>query len=184
MSDFIAYSLLIILVFGCTKLIIKIYNNFILLKNNIDKNFANIDVVLKQRNDEVPNLVKVVKEATKYESQTLSEITKIRAKYLSASQPNQKIKLANELTRGMNAIIVENYPMLKANESFLKLQRRLTEIENIIANRRETYNDSVNLYNIATDEFPGIIFSCLLGFRKRALLAFPPEELQNIKISK
>ena len=181
MSNVISYIILGIIFLAVIKLAIDMFNKIILLKNNVDKSFANIDVALKQRNDEVPNLVLVVKSAAKYENETLKQLTQIRADYLQSNKQNDKVKLANDMTQAIGKVIAvaENYPVLKANDSFLQLQKRLSEIENIIADRRELYNDSVNLYNIGIHEFPQLMVASVMGFKDREMLTFPAKELKN-----
>src|SRR5207302_7162288 len=133
-------------IFGVVGYVVMIYNGLIALKNDIDKAWANIDVMLKQRHDELAKLLAVCKGYMDYERDTLQKIVQARSMYQQAvtvdqkAQANQSMKAA---LRGLFAV-AENYPDLKANNNFMQLEKRITKLENQIADRREFYNDSVN----------------------------------------
>lgn len=145
---------------------ITVYNSIITLKNQIKKSWSNIDVLLKQRNDELPNLQRVVKGYMKHEENVLQEITRIRTQIHESRSVKEKSALSSALTGFIRSIFInaESYPSLRASENFLELQKRITEIENEIADRREFYNDAVNLYNVRIQSFPSNIFAKLLKF--------------------
>jgi len=166
------------LVFAIVKGAINIYNSIVMLSQNVDKAFANIDVLLKQRVDEIPNLVKVVKANTAYESELLEKLVQLRTQFLNATDANAKIDLNNQLQQQLSRVIAiaENYPTLKANEAFLQLQQRVSELEDKIADRREYYNESVNLYNVGIKVFPNFIFANLMRYQPKPLLAITPAE--------
>src|SRR5690606_21964835 len=102
---------------------VRAYNRLVMLRFNTDKAFANIDVLLTQRADEVPELVKVVKESMKYEETVLERLTKLRTDFLTAENPEEKINLSNEISKIVKSIfaVSENYPELKANNNFTLL---------------------------------------------------------------
>lgn len=158
--------------------IVSLYNRLVMLRANTDKNFANIDVLLKQRADEVPELVRIVKGYMRYEENLLTKVTELRTQYLSASDKEEKIKTSNALNKSLASIMVvsENYPELKANASFSALQSRVSELENHIADRRELYNDSINLYNIGINEFPDVLIAKSFGFKNKELLQITQTE--------
>lgn len=172
---FIALLLVFIVASG-----IRIYNRLIMLDENIEKAFANIDVLLKQRADELPELVKVVKRYMAYEDDMLSRLTALRTKFTNVTDRDDKVKAYNELSGGFSKIIAvsENYPDLKASSSFVTLQERVSQVEDHIADRRELYNDSVNLYNIGIREFPAVLFAKILGYREKTLLQISEAEKQ------
>ncbi len=145
----------------------SIYNGFVTLRTNIQKAWANIDVLLKQRFDELPNLVETVKGYAKHEKVTLENITKLRSAVQEAPSIHDKAVASEQLSQNLKTLfaVVENYPNLKANENFLKLQKRITELENLIADRREFYNDSVNLYNIKIASFPDLVIARSFNFK-------------------
>jgi LemA protein len=131
---FIFLVLLIIILIGFLVSFVIIYNNFISLKNNIDKAWANIDVLLKQRTNEIPNLVNTVKGYMKHERETLESLTKARSFLLKAKTLSQKAAVDNVITELVKTVfaVAENYPNLKAGENFLQLQNRITGLVNRI----------------------------------------------------
>lgn len=145
-------------------LLLLIYNNLVRLKNNVQKSWANIDVLLKQRSNELPNLIATVKGYMEHERTTLEVLTKARTDILKASTLSKKAAVDNIITETLKTLfaVVENYPNLKANENFLKLQTRITGLENELADRREFYNDSVNIYNIRIHSIPDVIVARMM----------------------
>ena len=146
--------------------LLLIYNGLVRLKNNIKKSWANIDVLLKQRSDELPNLIASVKGYMEHERTTLEALTKARTDVLQAPTLSKKAVADMLITEALKTIfaVAENYPNLKANENFLKLQNRITSLENELADRREFYNDSVNIYNIRIHSFPDMIVARMLNY--------------------
>lgn len=178
MLQIFAYITLGIIVLGILNTIVTTFNRLVLLKNNVDKSFANIDVLLKQRADEIPNLIKVVKESMRYEESTLTKLTDLRTKFLSSTTQNDTISMANEMDKQFKSILAvsENYPELKANQNFNTLQIRVSQIEDAIADRREFFNESINMYNIGIAEFPNLILARILLYSKKELLQITEEE--------
>jgi LemA protein len=164
-GGFIVLGLIIIALF----FVIAIYNGLISLRNNIDKAWANIDVLLKKRLDLIPNLVEIVKGYASYERSVLEEITKIRASALQAQGIPEKARGSEAVSTSLGSVfaLAENYPDLKASENFLNLQKELTVIETQIAQRREFYNDSVLLYNTNIKTIPGVFVADLLNYGPR-----------------
>ena len=146
--------------------LLLIYNGLVRLKNNIEKSWANIDVLLKQRSDELPNLIASVKGYMIHERTILEVLTKARTDVLKEPALSKKAMADNIITEALKIIftVVENYPNLKANENFLKLQNRITALENELADRREFYNDSVTIYNIRIHSIPDVIVARLLNY--------------------
>ena len=147
---------------------VTLFNSLILLKNNVRKAWANIDVLLKQRSDLIPNLVETVKGYMKYEKGLFEEITLARTALMQASGAAQTAKASKQLDSALKTLfaVAENYPQLRASENFLHLQKQLSDLENQIANRREFYNDSVNLYNMGTERFPELFVAKFLGMKR------------------
>ncbi len=167
--------------------IISIFNNLISLKNNYSKNWANIDVLLKQRNSELPKLIETCKEYMGFEQETLMKIVKAREVAMTATVQQDLTTLGaaeTELHKNLVKLfaLAESYPDLKTNKSFLQLQSRISDLENSIADRRELYNDSVNVYNIRIQQFPEILVAKLFGFQLAQLLKFSPEETEDVSI--
>lgn len=160
------------------------YNNLIALRNNIDKAFANIEVILKQRFDELPKLIDTCKGYMTHERTLLENIVNARTKFLNANSNEEKAGAENIVTAGLKTLfaVAENYPDLKANQNFLDLQNRISVLEESIADRREFFNEAVTLYNTRIQSIPEVFFASFLGFTQRTLLEIPKGETQDIKI--
>lgn len=160
------------------------YNAFISLKNDIDKSWSNIDVLLKQRFDELPNLVETAKGYMKYEKEVFSEITKARSAFASAKSVDSKAAASSMLNKALMGFyaVAENYPKLKADKSFRHLQDRISALETDIANKRANYNNSVNELNIKAAQFPSMIIANFMKLKKRDLFQVAEAERQNVKI--
>lgn len=166
----------------------SIYNHLITLKNNTKKAWSNIDVLLKQRNSELPKLIQTCQQHMKYEQETLEKVIKARNLVESALQSNnmQDISRADQqLEVGINGLfaVAEDYPELKASDAFLRLQTRITTIEESIADRREFYNDSATTTNTRIEQFPDNLVAGLFNFKPFQLMEFRQEELNDIDIA-
>ncbi|PLY03227.1 MAG: LemA family protein [Desulfuromonas sp.] len=182
-----AWIVLGVLFFILTALIlyvIVVYNGLVRLKNNIDKSWSNIDVLLKQRFDELPKLIKVCEGYMQHEQKTLEAVIKARSQVTSARTEKQQMQAENMLTDTLRSLfmVVERYPDLKADKSFRQLGARITEIENQIADRRELFNDSVNIYNIRIEQFPDVLVARLFNFGGRTLWQIDPAHRQDVKV--
>ena len=162
----------------------SVYNGLISLKNNIERAWANIDVLLKQRSDLIPNLVETVKGYMKHERGVLEDVTRMRAEMISAQSPAQKAKASEHLTSALKSIfaVAENYPQLRASENFLQLQNQISAIENQIADRREFYNESVLLFNTRIHSLPDMIIAGMMGFKDKEYFKATEEEKKNVKV--
>ena len=168
---------------------IMIYNGLVVIKNNVDKAWANIDVLLKQRHDELPKLIDTCRQYMQYEQETLEKVIQARSRVADARESQNITALGmaeGALRAGLGSLfaLVESYPELKANENFLHLQSRITGLENAIADRREFYNDSVNIKNVRIEQFPDLIVARLFNFGSAELLRFEAGELEDVDISK
>ena len=162
----------------------SMYNGLISLKNNIDKAWANIDVLLKERYDLVPNLVETVKGYAKYEKDLLTEVTKMRTSLMNATGPAEKAKANDLLSSTLKSLfaVAENYPKLKASDNFLDLQKQLTALENQIADRREFYNDSVLLFNTRIHSLPDMIIAKMLNLMDKEYFRASEEEKKVVQV--
>jgi LemA protein len=165
--------------------VIIIYNALVGLKHGVSKAWANIDVLLKQRHDELPKLVETCKQYMKYEQETLDKVMQARAAAWAAREKGDVAGVgAAESTMRMGLgnlfALAENYPDLKANENFRHLQARITGLENSIADRREFYNESVNVLNVRIEQFPDVLVARNFGFKAAQLLEFSEEELKDV----
>ncbi|MEE8263732.1 MAG: LemA family protein [Gammaproteobacteria bacterium] len=167
---------------------ITLYNNLVSLKHNVSKAWSNIDVLLKQRHDELPKLVDTCKQYMKYEQETLERVMKARAAVAQAREAGDAGALGpaeTELRLGLRSLfaLAEAYPDLKADETFKHLQARISGLENAIADRREFYNESVNLNNIRIEQFPDVIIARWFSFGPKDLLEFIEGETEDVSVS-
>jgi len=170
---------------GAIAYLVTLYNGLVAVKNNVDKAWANIDVLLKQRHDELPNLIEVCKGYMKYEGETLERVTAARSAYAQARTVDEKAQAAAGMTAALDRLIAtaENYPDLKANADFAHLQSRVSELENEIADRREFYNDSVNTFNTRIQEMPDAFLARYMGLAQRQMLQVPETDKAPVAIS-
>ena len=164
------------------------YNSLVSIKNNVAKAWANIDVLLKQRNDELPKLIDTCKAYMAHESQTLEKVINARMGVDAARQTQDvaglgKAESALAASIGGLYAVSENYPDLKADQTFINLQQRITGLENQIADRREFYNDSVNVNNVRIQQFPDLVVAGLFNFEQKPLLKFASAELKDVDVS-
>lgn len=161
------------------------YNGLVGKKNQVENAFASIDTLLKKRYDLIPNLVATVKQYAAHESNTLTEITDLRAKALSGNlSSDEQVEINNQISKAMGGIMVavENYPELKANENFMQLQRSLNEIEEQISAARRAFNASVTDFNNAIEMFPSNMVAGMMSYRRRQLFEIPNEERENVNV--
>lgn len=175
----IAIALVLIIWFILTS------NGLIAKRNRVKQCESGICVALKQRNDLIPNLISTLKAYMKYEDETLTKITELRTKAIQATTEQEQIKTGNELSAMLPKIqaTAENYPELKANDQFMKLQDNLNEMEWQIQAIRRTYNAAVTDYNNAIEMFPS---SFVASYKKHTclpLIEIPEIEQRNINVS-
>jgi len=142
--------------------------NTLVSKNEAVKSaWSQVDIVLQRRADLIPNLVETVKGYAQHEQTVFGDIAKARSALLSAGSPQEKITANNQLdgALGRLLLVVENYPNLKANENFLRLQDELAGTENRIAVERKRYNDTLQDYNTYVQQFPNNMFAGWAGFK-------------------
>ena len=158
--------------------VVATYNDVVALERRIDKARANVDVALKQRWDELPNLVEAVRGAMAFEQHVLGDVTRLRSQY-SATAPIGAQAATSEATsaavRQLFAV-VERYPALKSQTNVLDLQNEIERLENVIADRRELYNDQVFRLNATIAQLPAALLTPLLGWRARPFFAATPDE--------
>lgn len=169
---------------GMLAYVVGIFNGLVRLKNNIKKSWANIDVLLKQRHDELPKLISTVKGYMKHEQSVLENVTKARTAFMSASTVPQKANADNMMTGALKSLfaVSENYPTLKANENFQHLQERISGIENEISDRREFYNDSSNQFNIRIQSIPDVFVARMMGYQEQDMFKVNAEERKDVKV--
>lgn len=142
-------------------------NNMVSKNEAVKAAWSQVDIVLQRRADLIPNLVETVKGYAKQEQTVFGDIAKARSALLSAGTPQEKIAANGQLdgALGRLLLVVENYPQLKSNENFLRLQDELAGTENRIAVERRRYNDTLQDYNTYVQQFPNNIFAGWAGFK-------------------
>ncbi len=170
------------LVYGIT-----IYNALVQIKYNVSTTWANIDVLLKQRHDELPKLIETCKQYKEFEQTTLERVTAARGQVQQAREAGdiQALGAAETALRsglGQLFAVVEAYPDLKTNQQFMQLLSRITALEDAIADRRELYNESVNINNVRIEQFPDSIVAGMYNFRRAQMLSFDAEEKRDIDV--
>lgn len=161
--------------------LLVIYNKLIHQINYVREAFSTMDVYLKKRWDLIPNLVEVVRTYAKYEEETLEKITKLRTEAYEELSNDKKIIINEQISNGMSHVIAisENYPDLKANESFLDLCKQLTKVENDIANARKYYNGTVRNLNNTIQKFPSNIIAAIFRFKPENMYAVDSKQERN-----
>ena len=164
----IILAVIIIIILAIVLYLISGYNGLVNARNRVKNSYSQIDVQLKRRNDLIPNLVETVKGYASHEKEIFENIANARASLMGATSMKDKSAADAQLTAGLGRLlaIAENYPTLKADGSFIRLQDELAGTENRIAVARKDYNDSARLYNTKIAKFPTVIFANMFGFQK------------------
>lgn len=166
---------------------IMIYNGLVNLKHTVSQSWSNIDVLLKQRHDELPKLVETCKQFMGYEQETLRQVMEARSRVSAAREAGDVGALGpaeSMLRMGLGNLfaVAEDYPELKASESFQHLHTRISGLENSIADRREYYNEAVKNNNVRIEQFPDVIIAKRFNFGPRDLLEFTEEEKKDVDV--
>ena len=166
---------------------IFVYNQLVNLKHNVGLAWSNIDVLLKQRHDELPKLVEACRQYMKFEQDTLEKVMQARSQVASARDSRDMAALGPaeaslRASVGKLFAVAEAYPELKTSEQFQHLQARISALETAITDRREFYNDSVNINNARIEQFPDNIVAGLGGFKPFQLLRFDPQQTADVNL--
>ena len=165
--------------------LVMVYNGLIKLRNQVDEGWSDIDVQLKRRHDLIPNLLETVKGYAKHEKELFENVTKARSAAMSAEAPADMAKAENNLMGVLKSLfaVAENYPDLKANQNFAKLQDELTDTENKIQASRRFYNGVVRDFNIKLQVFPNNLVAGMLSFKKRDFFEVEDaKERENVEV--
>ncbi|HEU0200005.1 MAG TPA: LemA family protein [Burkholderiaceae bacterium] len=175
---------LLLLVVALAAYGVAIYNALVGVKHQVDQAWSNIDVLLKQRHDELPKLIDVVKSHAGYERELIERITALRARTGSGGADAQRLADEDALSRGVGRLLAtaEAYPELKASSSYLELQRRISGLEEQIAHRREYYNAAVNINNVRMEQFPDALLVGMAGLMRRPLFAAAGDERADVNV--
>ena len=163
---------------------VSVYNNLQQVRQNIDKAFSNISVLLQQRHDELGKLIDACRGFMKHEEKVLNDVTRLRSEYDQCKTTATKLNVENQINRVMGGFWhhAEAYPELKSSENVLQLQKRISAVEGQISDRREFFNDSVNIHNVAIGRFPDMIVARMLGFDGQTYLDPPEKVKQDVKV--
>ena len=175
-------AVIVVLVYGVT-----LYNGLVQVKHNVSKAWANIDIMLKQRHDELNKLVDVCKQYRDFERGILIRVIEARDAAQRASQHQDVARLniaEGDLNNGLCSLfaLAESYPSLRADRVYLQLQKRIAALESALADRRELYNESVNINNVRQEQLPDVFVARLCGFKAYDLLTFSSAELKDIDV--
>jgi LemA protein len=175
-------ALAVLLIYG-----VSLYNQLVTVKNAVAKALANIEVLQKQRHDELPKLVEVCKQYKQFEQSTLQKVIEARARVQAAGERADMRALGQaegDLHSGLGRLfaVAEAYPELKSNQNYMQLQTRITALENAIADRRELYNDAVNTNNTHIELFPSSLLARWFRFGPKAMLEFSSEDSADVDL--
>lgn len=181
----IVFGFIILLgIIGLVSWFFTVYNGLVQVRENIKKSWANIDVLLMQRSDEIPKLIKTVKAFATHEKEMFDSVMAAREKYLGASSVGEKADADNMLSGALKSVFAlsEAYPELRSNENFIQFQNRISGLENEIADRREFYNESVNNYNIRIQSLPDVWIAGPMGLQQEEMFEVPVEKKEDVDI--
>ena len=158
--------------------LVTTYNAIVALRQRSDKAWSNIDVVLKQRHDQLPNLVSAVRGIMSYEQGVLTRVTDARAAYSPTAPIPAQAATSEETTAAVRSLfaVVERYPELRSAENVRDLQGQIERLEDMIADRRELYNDQIYRYNTRIDQVPGALIAPVFGWQPREFFAADDED--------
>lgn len=174
----------IIIIVVIALFVIITFNSLVVKRNQVKNGWYQIDVQLKRRYDLIPNLVETVKGYAAHEREIFEKVAEARSMALGAKTVSEAAKANNQLTETLKTLfaVAENYPQLKANENFLRLQEELATTENKIAFARQFYNDVVMSYNIAIQRFPSSIIAGIFKFNTEDFYSIPETEKEPVKV--
>ena len=182
----IVFGFIILLgIIGLVSWFFTVYNGLVQVRENIKKSWANIDVLLMQRSDEIPKLLKTVKAFATHEKEMFDSVMAAREKYLGASSVGEKADADNMLSGALKSVFAlsEAYPELRSNENFIQFQTRISGLENEIADCREFYNESVNNYNIRIQSLPDVWIAGPMGLQQEEMFEVPADKKEDVDIA-
>ena len=180
----VIFFIIVLVVIGLVSWFFTVYNGLIHVKENIKKSWANIDVLLMQRSDEIPKLIKVLKSFVKHEKTMFDNVMDAGKSYLGANSITEKADADNQISDALKSVFAlsEAYPELRSNDNFLNLQDRISGLENEIADRRELYNESVNNYNIRIQSLPDVVIANAMGLDQEEMFKVEDSKKKDVDI--
>lgn len=175
---------LVLLVIGVAAYGVALFNGLVQVKHQVDQAWANIDVLLKQRHDELPKLIDAVKGYMSHERRLIEDVTALRTQASSAGSGDKRVAAEEALSQGVSRLLVvaESYPQLRASELFIDLQKRIAALEEQIAHRREFYNAAGNINNVRMEQFPDMVLAPMAGLVRRPLFETVEAERADIDV--
>ena len=164
--------------------VVSLYNQLVRLRKRVDQAAQNIDVLLKQRQDELTKLIDAAQEMMEYEEEVLTRLTEAREQAERASTPTEQASADQAIREAMAGFRarVEDYPEIRSQKNLMQFQERISDIENQIADRREFYNEAVTQYNTRIAQFPYVIMATQFGFESRELFTATEEETADVDV--
>lgn len=164
--------------------LISRYNSLVQVQENVDQAWANIEVTLKQRAEELPKLIDTATHFLKQEREILNEITEARTAVQDAEGPRAEAEADQQLRGALGSLfaVAEDYPELRSSEQFQQLQNRISDLEGQIADRRELYNESATIYNARIRQIPDLLFALALKLEPRELFEAEDGEMENVDV--
>ncbi len=158
-------------------LVVATFNNVVALRTRIEKAWANVEVALRQRHDQLPALVEAVRDVMAFEEEVLEEVTRERARYAPEAPVADQGAISAATTRAVRSLfaVVEKYPDLESQANVLRLQGEIERLEQQLADRRALYNDQVYRYNATIQQVPAVVLAVVLGWRPRPFFDAGPE---------
>ena len=165
--------------------VVSIYNAVVALRQRTDKAWSNIDVALKQRHDQLPNLVAAVRGVMSFEQDVLTDVARARAAYSPTAPIHDQAVVSEATSLAVRSLfaVVESYPEIKSQANVADLQGEIERLEGMIADRRELYNDQVYRYNTRIAQVPAVLLAPLFGWEARVFFAATPDEIVTPDVS-
>jgi len=163
---------------------VSIYNGLVQVKHQVDQAWANIDVLLKQRHDELPKLIDALKGYVSHERGLLESVTAMRTRATATQTGSERVAAEEALSQGVSRLLVvaESYPQLRASEVFMDLQQRISALEEQIAHRREFYNAAVNINNVRIEQFPDMLLASFAQLVRKPLFEAAASERSDVDV--
>ena len=163
---------------------VSLYNGLVQVKHQVDQAWSNIDVLLKQRHDELPKLIDAVKGYLTHERELLQRVTALRTRAQAIASGEGRVEAEQALSQGVSKLlaVAESYPTLRASEVFIDLQQRISSLEEQIAHRREFYNAAVNINNVRMEQFPDLLLASMVGLLRKPLFEATEPERSDVEV--
>ena len=174
----------VLLLIGAVSYGVSIYNGLIQVKHQVDQAWSNIDVLLKQRHDELPKLIDALKGYVSHERGLLESVTAMRTRAQAPGAGTERVAAEEALSQGVSKLLLvaEGYPQLRASEVYMGLQQRISALEEQIAHRREFYNAAVNINNMRIEQFPDTLLASPAGLARKPLFEAAAAERDDVDV--